>query len=115
MSTVDRLREWCLAQPGVTEDFPWGERVMKVNGKVFVFMGMPDGGGLSLSVKLPESGEEALALPYARRTGYNLGKHGWVSFKFAPADQPDEALLLRYLDESWRAVAPKKLQKARSA
>lgn len=110
---AEAVRAWCLAQPGVTEEFPWGERVMKVNGKVFVFLGMPESGGFGMSVKLPESGEEALALPYAQRTGYNLGKHGWVSFRFAPADQPELEPLLRWLDESWRAVAPKRLIKAR--
>ena len=108
----EAIRAWCLAQPEVTEEFPWGERVMKVKGKVFVFMGMPEEGGLGMSVKLPVSGDEALALPYAKRTGYNLGKYGWVSFRFAPADQPDLALLLGYVEESWRAVAPKRLLKA---
>ena len=28
--------------PGAMEDFPWGERVVKVNKKIFVFMGKKD-------------------------------------------------------------------------
>ncbi len=118
VETAAALRAFALSLPGATEDFPWGERVAKVNKKVFVFMGMAadDGsGGFGFSVKLPESGEAALALPYAKPTGYNLGKSGWVSFKFAPADRPDLAPLLAYVEESWRAVAPKKLVKARAA
>lgn len=111
------MRDYALALPGATEDFPWGERVVKVNKKVFVFLGKAEdeGGSFGFSVKLPESGEAALALPYAKPTGYGLGKSGWVSFSFAPRDQPDLAPLLAYVEESWRAVAPKKLVKARAA
>src|SRR6266542_3907401 len=75
------LREFALSFPGAKEDFPWGERVAKVNGKVFVFLGADPvpGGGIGFSVKLPASREEALELPFARPTGYGLGKAGWVS------------------------------------
>lgn len=115
---AEALRAHALSMPGATEEFPWGERVIKVNKKIFIFMGMAveaagPSPGFGFSVKLPESGERALALPYTRPTGYNLGKSGWVSFRFAPADEPDAAPLLAYIEESWRAVAPKKLLKSR--
>ncbi len=116
--TTAALRDFALSLPGAVEEFPWGERVVKVNKKVFVFLGMAAGdgpGALGLSVKLPESGEAALELPYAKPTGYNLGKSGWVSFRFAPGDRPDIAPLCAYIEESWRAVAPKKLVRARDA
>src|SRR5262249_27394752 len=54
------LRDFALAYPGAREEFPWGERVIKVGKKVFVFLGMPDGDELGLSVKLPASGPMAL-------------------------------------------------------
>src|SRR5205807_10096331 len=78
------LREFALGFPEATEDFPWGERVAKVSGKVFVFLGADPvpGGGMGLSVKLPVSREEALDLPFAKPTGYGLGKSGWVSARF---------------------------------
>src|ERR1700737_3184461 len=62
------LREFALGFPGATEDFPWGERVAKVNGKVFVFLGIDPvpGGNMGLSVKLPISREEALDLPFTK-------------------------------------------------
>lgn len=112
------LREYALSLPGATEDFPWGERVVKVNKKVFVFLGMAAGdgaAGLGMSVKLPESAERVLELPYAKPTGYGLGKSGWVTLKFAPNDRPDVEPLLALVEESWRAVAPKTLVKARAA
>jgi len=101
------LRAFALGFPGAREEFPWGERVVKVGKKVFVFMGMADGDGLGLSVKLPASGPMALLLPFATPTGYGLGKSGWVSARFAPSDNPPLALLREWIDESYRAVAPK--------
>jgi predicted DNA-binding protein (MmcQ/YjbR family) len=105
------LRKFALGFPGATEDFPWGERVAKVNGKVFVFLGADPvpGGGIGLSVKLPASGREALELPFARPTGYGLGKSGWVSARFAAEDRPPVEILKAWIEESYRAIAPKKL------
>jgi len=48
----EELRRFALGFPGAHEDFPWGESVVKVGKKVFVFLGR-SGGGLGLSVKLP--------------------------------------------------------------
>ncbi len=82
------LRVYAMGLPGATEHFPWGERVAKVNGKVFVFLGIDPipGGPMGLSVKLPISAQEALDLPFAKPTGYGLGKSGWVSATFQPGD-----------------------------
>ena len=101
------LRDFAMSYPGAHEDFPWGERVVKVKGKVFLFLGKGD--GLSLSVKLPSSGLVALGLPFASPTGYGLGKSGWVSARFGPKDAAPIDLLRAWIDESYRAVAPKKL------
>ena len=102
------LREVALGYPETHEDFPWGHRVVKVKGKAFIFMGN-EGGALSLSVKLPHSNAAALMLPFATPTGYGLGKSGWVSAEFPKGQQPPMAMLRQWLDESYRAVAPKKL------
>lgn len=105
------LREFALGLPEATEDFPWGERVAKVNKKVFVFLGVDPvpGGDMSLSVKLPETSEEALDLPFTKPTGYGLGKSGWVTASFGPKDRPPVEILKSWIRESYRAVAPKKL------
>ncbi|HEY7508970.1 MAG TPA: MmcQ/YjbR family DNA-binding protein [Vicinamibacteria bacterium] len=102
------LRDFAMGYPEAHEDFPWGERVVKVKGKVFLFLGGKDH-DLSLSVKLPASGLVALGLPFASPTGYGLGKSGWVSARFSAGDKPPLDLLRAWIDESYRAVAPKKL------
>jgi predicted DNA-binding protein (MmcQ/YjbR family) len=102
------LRDKALTYPESTEDFPWGHRALKVKGKAFCFMSS-EGGELSLSVKLPETGQAALTLPFTQPTGYGLGKSGWVSATFKPGDVPPADLLMAWLAESYRAVAPKKL------
>ena len=74
------LRHYALSLPGTHEDFPWGERVVKVHNKVFVFLGRDqDPERFALSVKLPTSHKSALRLPFSEKTGYGLGKSNWVS------------------------------------
>ena len=102
------LRDFALLYPGAHEDFPWGERVIKVKGKVFLFLGGKDS-DLSLSVKLPSSGLIALGLPFASPTGYGLAKSGWVTARFGPKEKPPLDVLRAWIDESYRAVAPKRL------
>jgi predicted DNA-binding protein (MmcQ/YjbR family) len=105
------LRDFALKLPGATEDFPWGDRVAKVKGKIFVSLGLDPvpGGGMTLTVKLPASHEAALDLPFTAPMGYGLGKAGWVTATFGPADQPPVEILKGWIVESYRAVAPKKL------
>ena len=105
------IRRYALSLPEAIEDFPWGERVAKVKGKVFVFLGADPiaESPMSLSVKLPESGEEALTLPFTKPTGYGLGKSGWITATFAPKEKPPVDVLRSWILESYRAVAPRKL------
>ena len=102
------LRAFALGYPGAHEEFPSGERVINVKSKVFVFLGRNED-GLGLSVKLPHSRPIALGLPFASPTGYGLGKSGWVTVQFAPREKPPLDLMRAWIDESYRAVAPKNL------
>jgi len=105
------LLAYALSLPGAWEDHPWGETVVKVGKKVFVFFGRPDGGGLSLSVKLPDRAAEALSLPFVTPTGYGLGRAGWVTARFAPGEGVLTGWLKDWILESYRAVAPARLVK----
>jgi predicted DNA-binding protein (MmcQ/YjbR family) len=102
------LRAHAMAKPEATEHFPWGERAIKVKGKVFLFM-YADATRLSLSTKLPRSNGVALMLPFATPTGYGLGKAGWVSAAFEGGIAPPVDMLLDWIDESYQAIAPAKL------
>ncbi|MFL6136449.1 MAG: MmcQ/YjbR family DNA-binding protein [Frankiaceae bacterium] len=105
----ERLHDRALALPEAHEDHPWGETVVKVGKKVFVFLGTPDGEGPpGFGVKLAESLDQALALPGAAPMGYGLGKAGWVTVRL-DGDLPPEGVLLDWVEESYRAVAPKRL------
>jgi predicted DNA-binding protein (MmcQ/YjbR family) len=105
------LRKFALALPEATEDFPWGDRVAKVKGKIFVSLGLDPvpGSGMTLTVKLPASSEAALDLPFVKPMGYGLGKSGWVTATFGASDDPPVDILKAWIVESYRAVAPKKL------
>lgn len=111
-AAFERIHAAAMAYPEAVEESPWGERVVKVRKKVFVFLGRGDGSYLGMSLKIPESRDEALSLPRAAPTGYGLGKSGWVSLRFEVGDPIPEARLLDWLDESYRNVAPKTLVKA---
>ena len=105
---VRALVEAAAGYPGFAEDFPWGERVAKVDGKVFAFMGMDESADPSVSLKLPRSAHYALSLDACRPTSHGLGKAGWVSIEIDQPDCPDLALLLEWLDESYRSRAGKR-------
>src|SRR5438128_2415960 len=98
---------FALGLPEAYLDHPWGEDVAKVGKKVFVFFGTADGDVPGMSVKLPESREQALFSPGAEPTGYGLGRAGWVNVPFRGAPPP--AILQDWVEESYRAVAPKRL------
>ena len=94
--------------PEVTEDYPWGHRTLKVRGKAFVFFSLEDE-TLSFSVKLPQSNASALLLPFAEPTGYGLGKSGWVTARFGAKDRVPVTMVQEWIEESYRAVAPKRV------
>ena len=102
------LRAHGLAFPEAEEDFPWGHTALKVKGKTFVWLAEEDG-TFSLTVKLPVSRDFAETFDFAEPAGYGLGRSGWISCRFPPGETPDLDLLKRWLAESYRAVAPKKL------
>jgi len=102
------LIDAALAYPEATLDHPWGEDVVKVRGKVFVFFGM-GGDVVYVTTKLPESHDFALMQPWTEPTGYGLARAGWVTAIFRPGDDPPVDILRQWIDESYRTVAPRKL------
>jgi predicted DNA-binding protein (MmcQ/YjbR family) len=102
------IRSFAFSLPEAYEDHPWGESVAKVGKKVFVFFGSSEGDGpFGFSVKLPMSSDEALSMPFTEPTGYGLERGHWVTVR--PPDDTPVDLLLAWIEESYRSVAPKSL------
>ena len=103
----DYLR-FALAFPDAWQDMPWdGDVVAKVAKKIFVFFGTGD--VPSVGVKLPESAEQALLSDAVTPMGYGLGKWGWVVVDLTAKGAPQQGVIEDWIEESYRAVAPKKL------
>jgi predicted DNA-binding protein (MmcQ/YjbR family) len=106
---LKELRAFGLSYPGVGTKSPWpGHDDLAVNGKTFAYLSL-EGEPFSISLKLPYTGDEARKLPFATPTAYGLGKSGWVTFSPAPSQMPSIEQFKSWLDESYRAQAPKKL------
>jgi predicted DNA-binding protein (MmcQ/YjbR family) len=103
------IEEFALSLPEAWADTPWGDSVVKVAKKIFVFLGSPD--DPRITVKLPDTRDHALSLPGASLPGYGLGTHGWVTIPLAGLTGADAEVLFDFVEESYRTVAPKKLVK----
>jgi predicted DNA-binding protein (MmcQ/YjbR family) len=113
-SALQELRAFGLAYPGAHVKSPWpGHADLAVKDKTFAYLSV-EGEPFSLSCKLPHSCDAALALPFAEPTHYGLGKSGWVTASF-PSGAVPVSLLKSWIDESYRAQAPKKLVKSLGA
>src|SRR5262245_43757452 len=77
---------------------------VKVHNKAFLFLRKTD-----LRLKLGDSLAEAAKLAAKERDRYEAGAGGWVKVMFSAAQPPPLDLLKRWLDESYRLLAPKQL------
>lgn len=106
---VKQLRAHGLAYPGTHFKSPWpGHMDLAVNDKTFAYLSI-EGEPFSISCKLPHTSSVALMLPFCSPTPYGLGKSGWVSAQFPDNQLPPVDMLKAWIDESYRAQAPKKL------
>ena len=104
---IAQLRDFGLTYPGAHLKSPWPEHLdLAVKDKTFAFLPVP-GQPFKISLKLPFTGPEVIERPGAQPTAYGLGRSGWVSMS-EPAGLEELKL---WIDESYRAVAPKSLIK----
>ena len=106
---MDELRDLALALPGTAEDVACAgtameARTVTAGGKAFLFHRDED-----LRLKLRGSLPEATALAAAEPERYRVGAHGWVTVVLAAAEPPPVDLLARWVEESFRLIASKKL------
>ncbi len=110
-AALAELRAFGLTYPGAHTKSPWpGHLDLAVNEKTFAYLSV-EGEPFSISCKLPESCEMALMLPYAKPTAYGLGKSGWVTATPSAGEAIPVDVFKQWIDESYRAQAPKKLLK----
>ena len=108
-TVLKELRAFGLSYPGALTKSPWpGHLDLAVKDKTFAYLSL-EGEPLSISCKLPRSAATALMLPFTTPTAYGLGKSGWVAAEFTEGKKPPVALLKEWIDESYRAQAPKTL------
>ena len=124
---AEELKAYALGMPGAYEDKPWGETVARVKKGIFVFFGrsdeekllasekkrkhMGEPGFYSIMVKLPHSGRKAIASGIGVPGDYGLGAKGWVGLTFAPGVALPADDLKRWIEESYRTIAPPTLVK----
>lgn len=108
---LDELRAFGLTYPGAHRKAPWPEHDdLAVNDKTFAYLSVA-GAPFSVGCKLRYTASEALKLPFAAPTAYGLGKSGWVTFAPGDDELPSLDQFREWLDESYRAQAPRKLVK----
>jgi predicted DNA-binding protein (MmcQ/YjbR family) len=109
-----KLIKYALTYPNAVVEHPWGHDAVKVRGKMFATFGgaESDPKEFSMTVKLPVSAEMALTLPWVEKTGYGLGKSGWVTARLKAGSDIDIETMKGWIDQSYRAVAPKALVKS---
>jgi predicted DNA-binding protein (MmcQ/YjbR family) len=93
----ERIQAHCLAKPGAFEDYPWGETVWKVGGKMFGAFGSE-----GLGVKSTLEKQAALIQHPNIEVAAYVGKHGWVTVYVRDEDTLELALEL--IDESYDLV-----------
>lgn len=102
------LRAFGMSYPGAHHKSPWpGHLDLAVQDKTFAYLSL-EGEPLHVSCKLPRSNAVALLLPFVKPAAYGLHKSGWVAASFED-HAPDIEMLKAWIDESYRAQAPRKL------
>jgi predicted DNA-binding protein (MmcQ/YjbR family) len=108
-AALEELRTFGLTYPGAHLKSPWpGHLDLAVKDKTFAYLSAP-GEPFSISCKLPRSNALALALPFTEPTAYALGRSGWVTARPPAGESLPLAMFKAWIDESYRAQAPKKL------
>ena len=114
-AAADELRAFGMQYPGAHRKSPWpGHDDLAVKDKTFAYLNAK-GEPFKISCKLPQNAEVALMLPFCEPTPYGLGKSGWVTAMPPPGKPIPVEMFKEWIDESYRAVAPKRLAAALDA
>lgn len=111
-AVLRELKAFGLSLPGAHGKAPWPEHDdLAVKDKTFAYLPTEGADAFKMSVKLPYTHPVVLDLPFAAPAGYGLGKSGWVSLTPSEEEIPSIEQLREWVEESYRAQAPKRLVK----
>ncbi len=107
---IETYREYCIAKKGVTESFPFDDKVLvfKVLGKMFALCNVEEYSGFNLKCD-PERAIELRESYQGIIPGYHMSKKHWNTVR-TYADVPDR-LAFELIDHSYNLVA-KSLKKS---
>ncbi|MEX0966340.1 MAG: MmcQ/YjbR family DNA-binding protein [Bacteroidia bacterium] len=113
MMQIDEVRDFCLALPGTTEDFPFDRETLafRIGGKIYALMNI-EVRPLRINLKCtPDRAEELRAEHPEIIPGYHMNKRHWNTVGLE-AGLDDELCreLIRHSYELVLAGLPKKLQ-----
>lgn len=113
-ATPARLRKVALSLPDAIEATSCNKAAFKAGSKNFLFLGEgtgPEAGSFTTMLKLTEADSlaEATKLSKSQPDNFSLGKNGWLSSNFQKGEGPPAKLFEAWIEESYRALAPKKL------
>jgi hypothetical protein len=106
--STQAIRALAMKFPGTEEGTSCNKCAFKAGGKAFLFMGM-DERSWNLMLKLKDALPEASRLAAKEPGHYGVGGHDWVSLTFEHGEKVPPGLLERWIEESFRLLAPKKL------
>lgn len=104
----ERLRTQALELPEVEEGSSCVNRAFKAAGKNFAFVGERRG-DCTLRLKLSDALPEVERLAETQPERFQVGTGGWTLVVFPPDDPPGPDQTERWITESYRLLAPKRL------
>ena len=94
------LRKHCRSKKNMTEEYPWGDVVWKVRGKIFA--GSSDGSNRVTVKSTPDEQARLIEHPAIEKAKY-VGRFGWVSITVT--SKQTSRLALELIDQSYDSIA----------
>jgi len=97
------IQSYCLAKEEAIEDYPWGDTVWKVGGKLFAGSRAEHA---TVTVKATLDEQAVLVQHPDIEIAHYVGRFGWVTINIK--DEETLALARHLIDGSYSAVRPKR-------
>ena len=96
-----QIQAHCLSKPGAVEDYPWGDVVWKIGGKLFAGSSQDSA---AVTVKASLEDQAVLVQHPAISIAKYVGRFGWVTIEIGDRDTLD--LARKLIDDSFASLAP---------